>query len=113
MKSQTSPSLPYKPTFVIGTWLLVTYVLELDVLGFGLSVDGKIGVGVFPNAKEFFIRFAGGCVVAHQSPCPTELKPGQGSDDMSHAKTGIVDELLELRRGQLAIAEPRYASPLM
>ncbi len=51
--------------------------LELGVLGFGLSIDGNIGVGIFPNAKEFFVRFAGGCVVAHQSLCPTELKPGQ------------------------------------
>jgi hypothetical protein len=50
---------------------------QLGVLSFGLSIDGKIGVGVFPNAKEFFVRFAGGCVVAHQSLCPTELKPGQ------------------------------------
>ena len=37
--------------------------LELGVLGFGLSIDGKIGVCVFPNAKEFFVRFAGGCGV--------------------------------------------------
>src|SRR5260370_16813881 len=25
---------------------------QLGVLGFGLSIDGKIGVGVFPNAKQ-------------------------------------------------------------
>ena len=81
--------------------------LELGVLGFGLSIDGKIGVGVFPNAKEFFVRFAGGCVVAHHLLRAAELEPGQGSDDMSHAKTGIVDQLLELSRGRLAIAEPQ------
>jgi hypothetical protein len=39
--------------------------LELGVLGFGLPIDGKIGTGVLPNVKEFFLRFAGGCVVAH------------------------------------------------
>ena len=73
--------------------------LELGVLGFGLLIDGKIGVGVFPNAKEFFVRFAGGCVVAHHLLRAAELEPGQGSADMSHAKTGIVDQRLELSRG--------------
>jgi len=27
-----------------------------------LPVDGKIGVSIFPSIKEFFVRFAGGCV---------------------------------------------------
>jgi hypothetical protein len=49
----------------------------LGVLDFGLSIDGKIGVGIFPNAEEFFVGFAGVCVIAHQPLCPTELKPGQ------------------------------------
>src|SRR6267142_3603119 len=75
------------------------------VLGFGLTVDWKICVGVFPNAKEFFVRFTGGCVVAHHLLRAAELEPGQGSNDMSHAKTGIVDQLSELSRGRLAIAE--------
>jgi len=41
-------------------------IFELGVLGFGLSIDGKIGVSVFPKIKEFFVRFAGACVIAHQ-----------------------------------------------
>jgi hypothetical protein len=77
--------------------------LELGVLGFGLSIDGKIGVGVFPNAKEFFVRFVGGCVVAHQSLCPAELKPGQWADDKIPAQTGVIDQLLELTRCRSAI----------
>jgi len=68
------------PTEVPYSSLLVTLFLELGVLGFGLSIDGNIGVGVFPNAKEFFVRFARGCVVAHQSLCSTELKPGQWAE---------------------------------
>ena len=72
--------------------------LELGVLGFGLSIDGKIGVGVFPNAKEFFVRFAGGCVVAHHSLRTAELKPGQRAGYEFRAQTGIVDKLLELAR---------------
>jgi hypothetical protein len=40
-------------------------ILELGILGFGLSIDGKIGVGIFPNVKEFFVGFAGRCVIAH------------------------------------------------
>ena len=86
-------------------WLLM--FLELGVLGFCLSIDGNVGIGIFPSAKEFFVRFAGGCVVAHQFLCPTELKPGQWADDMSDAETRIVDQLLELNRGRLAIAEPQ------
>src|SRR3984885_11586640 len=77
---------------------------ELGVLGFGLSAHGKIGVSVFPNAKEFFVRFTGGCVVSHHLLRAAELKPGQRSDHMSHAKAGIVDQLLELSGGRLAIA---------
>jgi hypothetical protein len=87
--------------------------LELGVLSFGLSIDGKIGVGIFPNVEEFFVRFAGGRVVAHHLLRAAELGPGHGSDDMSHAKTGIVDQLLELGCGRLAIAEPTDASPRM
>src|ERR1700684_48686 len=78
--------------------------LELGVLGFGLSIDGKIGVGIFPNTKEFFIGFAGGCVIAHPSLCPTELKPGQWAGYKVPAQTGIVDQLLELARRGLTIA---------
>jgi hypothetical protein len=46
--------------------------LELGVLGFGLPVDGKIGIGVFPNAKEFFVGIASGCAsnaVCIRRPC--------------------------------------------
>lgn len=42
-----------------------------------LPVDRNIGVGVFPNVKEFVVRRAGGCVVAHRSLRSTELKPLQ------------------------------------
>ena len=95
-------------TWIIGrsvnhrVWLPM--LLELGVLGLGLLIDGKIGVGVFPNAKEFFVRFAGGCVVAHQSLRPTELKPGQWAGDIFPAQTGIVDQLLEFARCRSAIA---------
>ena len=46
---------------------------ELGVLGFGLPIDRKIGIGIFPKGKEFFVGFASGCVVAHQPLYPTEL----------------------------------------
>jgi hypothetical protein len=54
---------------------------------------------VFPNGKEFFVRFTAGCVVAHHFLHASELESGPGSDDMSHAKAGTVDQLLELSRG--------------
>ena len=73
-------------------------VLELGVLGFGLSIDGKIGVGVFPKFKEFFVRFAGGCAVAHHLLRSAELGTGQWAGDKFPAQTGIVDQLLELAR---------------
>src|ERR1700684_4573979 len=81
--------------------------LELGVLGFGLSIDGKIGVGIFPKAKEFFVRFASGCFIAHHLLRAAALEPGQWADDMPHAKTGIVNQLLKRSRGRLAIAEPQ------
>jgi hypothetical protein len=78
--------------------------LELGVLGFGLSIDGNIGIGILPNIKEFVVGFAGGCVVAQQSLCSTELKPCQWAADIFPAQSGIVDQLLELARRRSAIA---------
>ena len=52
--------------------------LELDILCFGLSIDGKIEVSVFPNGKEFFVRFTAGCVVAHHFLHAAELESGPG-----------------------------------
>jgi hypothetical protein len=78
--------------------------LELGVLGFGLSIDGKIGVGIFPKGKEFFVRFACGCVIADQFLCPGELEPSQWAGDIFQAQTGIVDQFLELARCRSAIA---------
>src|SRR5580704_5136118 len=83
---------------------VVIAFFELRVLGFGLSIDQDIRIGIFPKVEECFVGFAGGCVIAHQSLCPTELKPGQWTGDKPPAQTGIVDQLLELARGRSAIA---------
>jgi hypothetical protein len=45
------------------------------MLGFGLSIDGNIVVGIFPNGEELLVISEGGCVIAHQPLCPSELKP--------------------------------------
>jgi hypothetical protein len=76
---------------------LVAWMLELGVLGFDLSIDGKVGVNVFPNAKEFFVRFAGGHVVAHQSLCSTELKTCQWTGSLPPAQTGINHDCARIR----------------
>ena len=60
LRSKTQPE-----TEVPWSSRLVSYVFELGVLGFGLSINGNIGIGVLPDGKEFFVGFAGGCVVAH------------------------------------------------
>jgi hypothetical protein len=60
LRSKTQPE-----TDVPWSARLVTYVFELGVLGFGLSINENIGIGVLPNGEEFFVGFAGGCVVAH------------------------------------------------
>ena len=39
-------------------WLPV--FLQLCIFGFGLLVDGKIRIGIFPTVKKFFVRFTGG-----------------------------------------------------
>src|ERR1700691_2080036 len=82
---------------------LFRWFLDLGIFGFGLSIDGKIGVGVFPNAQEVFVRFARRCVIARHLLRAAELKPGQRSDDMPDAEAGIVDQLLELSCRRLAI----------
>ena len=40
-------------------------LLEVGVFGFGLLVDGNVGIGVFPESQEIFIPVAGGGFVAH------------------------------------------------
>jgi hypothetical protein len=79
-------------------------LFELGVLGLRFSIDGNIGVGIFPKVQEFFVRFAGGCVIAHQFLCPAELKPGQWAGDIFPAQTRVVDQFLELARRRSAIA---------
>src|SRR5580704_16895393 len=86
-------------------------LVEQGVLGFGLPVDGKIGVGALPTVEELFVGVTGRCVVAHHLLRAAALEPGQGSDDVSNAKTWIVDQLLELGRGRLAIAKREVCEP--
>ena len=79
------------------------HAAQLGVFCLRLPVNGKIGVSVFANVKEFFVRSADRCVIAHQSLCPTELKPGQRAGDIFPAQSGIVDQSLELTRCGSAI----------
>ncbi len=79
--------------------------LELGVLGLGLLVDGNVGIGVLPQIQESLVRLPCGGFLAHHLLRATELEPSKGSDDVSHAKAGIVDLLLKLSRGRPAIAE--------
>ncbi len=37
----------------------ILVLLQLRVLGFGLLIDGDVGIGVFPKAEEILIRRAG------------------------------------------------------
>src|ERR1039458_6709946 len=41
---------------------------QLGVLGFGLLVDGDVGIGVFPEGEEILIRLARGRLVAPDYP---------------------------------------------
>jgi len=79
--------------------------LKLGVLGFGLLIDGNIGVGVLPQIQESLVGLPCSGFIAHHLLRAAKLEPGQGSRDVSHIKTGIVDQLLELSRGRSAIAE--------
>src|SRR3984885_9166579 len=78
---------------------------ELGILGFGLLVDGSVGIGALPQIQESLVGLPCSGFIAPHLLRAAKLEPGQGSRDMSHAKTGIVDQLLELSRGRLAIAE--------
>jgi hypothetical protein len=75
------------------------------VLDFGLPIDWNIGIGIFPNFKEFFVRLPCGGFIAHHLLRAAKLQPSQGSSDMSNRKAAIVNHLLELSRGRPAIAE--------
>jgi hypothetical protein len=78
---------------------------ELSVLGFGLLVDGDIGVGVLPLIQEVFVGLPCGGFITHHFLGAGKLEPGQGSSDMSVGDTGIVEQRLELRGGRPAIAQ--------
>ena len=47
---------------------------ELGVLGFGLLIDGNVGIGVLPESQEIFIPLAGGGFVAHHFLRPGDLQ---------------------------------------
>ncbi len=76
---------------------------EIGIFCLGLPVDWNIGIGVLPQIQESLVRLPCGGFIAHHLLRAAELEPSKGSDDMSHAKTGIVNQLLELSGGRLAM----------
>ena len=52
---------------------LFNRLLQFRVLGFGLLVNGYVGIGVFPQLKKIFVRFTRGGLVAHHRLCAAEL----------------------------------------
>jgi hypothetical protein len=78
---------------------------ESGALGFSLLINGNIRIGVLPQIQENLVGLPCSSLIAHHLLRAAKLEPGQGSRDMSHGKTGIVDQLLELSRGRSAIAE--------
>src|SRR5277367_2136541 len=86
-------------------------ISELGVLGLGLLVDRNVGIGVLPQIQERLVGFPRSGFIALHFLCTGKLQPRQGSRDMSHAKTGIVDHLLELSRGRSAIAKLQIRQP--
>src|SRR5271168_2785068 len=73
--------------------------LQLRVLRFGFFQDGDVGVGVFPEGKKILVGGPGlGCVTAE------DIRTGQSqvcqrADRIVLNRTGVVDDLLELRSG--------------
>jgi hypothetical protein len=67
--SQSTPSMR-RPT----PSSLYNSFSELGILGFGLLIDGNIGVGILPESQEIFVPLAGGNFVAHHFLRPGHLQ---------------------------------------
>src|SRR5271165_7135599 len=76
---------------------------ELRVFGFGLLVDGNVGVGVFPQCEEILIRgagfIAGSRVFAGvERVGASQAQAGQRSPGKVRQQSVVVEELLKLDR---------------
>ena len=78
--------------------------LQLRVLGFGLLVDGDVGIGVFPEGEEILIRLACGGLVAHHHLRAAELQVRQRPQHEVPDDPGMVEHLLELSSRLLSLA---------
>src|SRR5271165_167919 len=85
---------------------------QLGVLGFGLLVDGDIGIGVFPEGEKILIRLARGSLVAHHHLRAAELQVRKCTRHKSGYYARMVEEFLELRSspGALARCEVRQTA---
>jgi hypothetical protein len=81
---------------------LVFRTWQFCELCLGLPLDWDIWIGVLTQIQESLVGLPCGGFIAHHLRHAAELEPSKGSNDMSHAKTGIVNQLLELSGGRLA-----------
>jgi hypothetical protein len=77
---------------------------ELGVLGFGLLVDGNVGIGALPQIQESLVGLPCSGFITHHLLRAPKLEPGQWAGDIAQAQTRIIDQLLELSRCGSAIA---------
>src|ERR1700688_4419111 len=71
---------------------------KLGVLGFGLLVDGDVGIGVLPQIQESLVGLRCSGSISHHLLRAAKLEPGQWAGDIPQAQTRIIDQLLELAR---------------
>src|SRR5580658_5578757 len=73
-------------------------VSELGVLGFGLLVDGNVGIGALPQIQESLVGLPCSGFIAYHFLRAGKVELGQWAVNRLQAQTRIIDQLLELAR---------------
>src|SRR5262249_20328907 len=79
-------------------------LLQLGVLVLGLLQDRDVGVGVFPELEEVFVRCARVSGVAGKGQCPGKLHSRKGPHPSVHNHTLLSENLAKLCRTRAALA---------
>ena len=70
--------------------------MQLRVLRFGLSQDGDVGVGVFPEGEEVLVSgFCFGTIALHRVAA-SQAEMGKGTQREVHDDATVIHELLKL-----------------
>ena len=85
--------------WVEGVYRLGLWLLQLCVLGFGLLVDGNVGIGIFPEGEQVLICSFCSRSVALYDISTGELQVSQCAERIVSEDDAVIKDFLKLGGG--------------